>query len=541
MNDHTASPSEQLRTALQDPSLSLLLDDSHYRTLLDHAPVALAVQHHGAIQYANTLALELLMAPSIGALASKSLTDLIHPDDRPHFIECLMHPPGQETFLPCETRCLRLDGTSIWTEVVCVEIKLGIEAAFEITLRDITKRKQNEARIRRQALVMDGINRTLHAALKYETEEELGRACLEVAQEITQSTTGFLGEMRTGTFMKIALSLHPGSDEKISKSTIHSGAAGNFDLHRLLGPVLVRGKSFFTNDIAVLSDSMELPTDHPALRSFLGVPLFHEGRVVGMIGLANRPGGYSESEQESIEALAPAIVEAFVRERMEAEMQKLYAQTRRDAITKTDLLNEINHRVKNNLMTILGLILAEKRHMAAGLLSMTGHIWEKFELRIAGLLKVHQILSDSQWMPMNISELASSICSGVLDSFGLTDGIALAVSDSRIDVTPRQANNIALIFNELMTNSLKYAFDQTREPKISVSIGEAEDMAVIEFRDNGAGFQPDMLDHGRHHVGLNLVRHLVEDTLDGEMTLFNDGGSVTVLKIRIEARAETGI
>jgi signal transduction histidine kinase len=81
----------------------------------------------------------------------------------------------------------------------------------------------------------------------------------------------------------------------------------------------------FTNDPANHPDSIGLPANHPPLKSFLGVPLMRDRNVIGLLAVANREGGYTETEQESLEALTPSIVEAFLRKRAE-EALKVFNQ-----------------------------------------------------------------------------------------------------------------------------------------------------------------------------------------------------------------------
>ncbi|MGE5315784.1 MAG: PAS domain S-box protein [Acidobacteriota bacterium] len=224
------------------------------------------------------------------------------------------------------------------------------------------------------------------------------------------------------------------------------------------------------------------------------------------------------------------------RHRTELELRRLYEQVQQDAVAKADLLNEVNHRVKNNLMMILGLILAEKRRAIIDGRDDLNVMWEKFELRIAGLLKVHQMLSDSQWQPVNLAALAESVCSGVLNS-GVHAGpvIDLVIDRCDINVSPRQAGSLALVFNELITNCLKYSFCDVEEPRVQVSIGRQGDRILIEFRDNGAGYPGEVIGNGLHNVGFRLIRQLIEQTLDGSLELKNDNGAVTLITIGVEA------
>jgi PAS domain S-box-containing protein len=187
---------------------------------------------------------------------------------------------------------------------------------------DITERAITEQTLVRQKALLSGIARIFHEALTCQTEEELGEVCLRVAEEITESKFGFIGKIKGQHLEDIAVS-NPGWDA-CSELDPHGQRKppGNFELHGIYGRVLLDGKSFFTNDPTHHPDRIGLPVGHPPLESFLGAPLIHEGRTIGMIGLANRKGGYTPSERESVEALTQVIVEAFMRKRTDQALRE---------------------------------------------------------------------------------------------------------------------------------------------------------------------------------------------------------------------------
>ena len=186
---------------------------------------------------------------------------------------------------------------------------------------DITERKRAEDAVRRHTATLEAVNGVLAAALTCQTEEDLGVACLEIAQRLTQSKFGFIGEINEKLLQDIAIS-NPGWDAcAIIDASGHRRSAGSFKIHGIYGRVLSDGKSLFTNDPANHPDGIGLPAGHPPLEAFLGVPLVREGRTIGMIAVANRPGGYTAVEQETLDVLAPAIVEAFMRKRADEELR----------------------------------------------------------------------------------------------------------------------------------------------------------------------------------------------------------------------------
>jgi two-component sensor histidine kinase len=219
----------------------------------------------------------------------------------------------------------------------------------------------------------------------------------------------------------------------------------------------------------------------------------------------------------------------------EVELRRLYEQTRRDAETKTELLREINHRVKNNLISILGLIRAEQlytpnredRPVVKGAL-------EHLNQRVQGLIEVHQMLSETQWRPMRLSELARRIINAVANSLGPSKQIAVSVTPSPALVSPRLANSLALTLNELATNTLKYGAAGRMMTRVTVRIDPEGEFIRLEYRDDGPGFPADILNRERQGVGLVLLQQLTTGAFRGSMTLANDNGAVAVLRIKSE-------
>ncbi|MCC6521306.1 MAG: PAS domain S-box protein [Polyangiaceae bacterium] len=195
-------------------------------------------------------------------------------------------------------------------------VALGDAFGLLVALREVTV-DDGEARAaeqaRRQNTIVAAMARIFHQALTCRTEEELGRVCLAVAEQATQSAFGFVSEIdeRAGRLECIALS-NPGW-EACRMDGYAAGARRplTLPLRGLYARPLRTHTGFFTNEPSKHPDSAGTPEGHPALTAFLGVPLEDGGRAIGVLALGNRPGGYGSGELEVAEALAPAIVQAF--------------------------------------------------------------------------------------------------------------------------------------------------------------------------------------------------------------------------------------
>ncbi len=221
------------------------------------------------------------------------------------------------------------------------------------------------------------------------------------------------------------------------------------------------------------------------------------------------------------------------------DRQRLLEQTQQDAQTKADLLNEVNHRVKNNLMAILGLLLSEKQHAPAAGREYVEVVIQNLSQRIRGLMQVHQMLSDGQWTSMRLSELARRVVLAALGAVPTGQCVQVEIEPSDVEISPRQANNLALALNEMATNTAKYALIGRKSALISVQIGKEKDSIFLRYRDDGPGFPPEVIRGELANVGLNLIRQLVTETLRGSLVLSNEGGAVTLLRFRMEEKSRT--
>ncbi len=216
---------------------------------------------------------------------------------------------------------LRKDGSVITVEAHGRTVALHDRSIRLTAIRDISAQQRADRTIRRQNAVLRGINRIFEAAMASATVEDLGRVCLEVAEEATDSKFGFIGEIGDdGLLHDIALS-DPGWEAcRMMDARGQRRPPGFFRIHGIYGRVLRDGKSLLTNAPDAHPDRIGLPPGHPPLTAFLGVPLVSDRSTTGMIAMANRPGGYTADQLETLEALAPAVTAAFGRRRAEERL-----------------------------------------------------------------------------------------------------------------------------------------------------------------------------------------------------------------------------
>jgi PAS domain S-box-containing protein len=197
------------------------------------------------------------------------------------------------------------------------------------------------------------------------------------------------------------------------------------------------------------------------------------------------------------------------------------------AETQRTLLQEVNHRVKNNLMVIISMLHKEEDHARHSGQASYLPFLEELHRRIDSLLTVHSMLSSANWQPLKLDVLCEQIVKGVLKASDRD--VVLSVSPSSLMINSNQSHNLALVLSELATNSLKYAVSGTSLHLIDINISEAEGKIFIIFRDNGPGF-PETVISGNIQgtgIGFDLVIGIVRKNMRGTMSFWNDNGAIS--------------
>ncbi|NQT53370.1 CHASE domain-containing protein, partial [bacterium] len=196
--------------------------------------------------------------------------------------------------------------------------------AIEALRAEVAERVRAEDQIRRQTAILEGINEILRESLTCEKDEDVARCCLRVAERLTGSAFGLVGEVNpAGRFDAVAMS-DPGWDTCRMPRTNAVRLINDMAIHGLYGRVLADGSSLIVDAPATHPDAVGIPDGHPPLTAFLGVPLHSGGRTIGMVALANREGGYRPVDQEAVESLSVAFVEALMRKRAETALRRAH-------------------------------------------------------------------------------------------------------------------------------------------------------------------------------------------------------------------------
>ncbi len=270
------------------------------------------------------------------------------------------------------------------------------------------------------------------------------------------------------------------------------------------------------------------------LRSILSVPLRVKDNIIGVIQVVDAsPNRFSLADQSLLESLAATTSIAI-------ENARLYDQAHQDAETRQILLQEVNHRVKNNLTAIIGLLYAKLEHAELKDRPAYRGIMKELVSWVQGLATVHNMLSASDWTPLPLSNLAEQVVHSALQARPSDRLVTIYVAPSPVLVTPAQAHNLALIINELATNALKHGIlSKASTLQINITVLLQQDEINFTFRDNGPGYPSGILQLDTQHfnVGFDLIQNIIRRNLRGHLCLSNNKGAITQIKFMAEIMA----
>ncbi len=517
---HDISERKQAREALRE-------SEERYRMLFEQANDAILVSNIETDQIidVNRQAGEMLGYTREELLTMK-VPDLQAPEFRGQEGSVVKGELERYGGAPFETINIHRDGTPVPVEVSISRMTgTGGELALGI-VRDITERKQAEEALQRrngELALLNQVGQTFVSSL--DMDQVLG-AVLEEMRRL-------LDAVACSVWL-----VDPETDDPICRqaSGLGSEAMRGWRLspgEGLVGWVARHGQSLIVPDTRADERHFKGIDQQIGLelRSILSAPLRIKQKTIGVIQVLDTAvGRFDPPDLMLVESLAATAAIAI-------ENARLYEQAQQNVKTKAMLLNEVNHRVGNNLTLIMAILGLEMQRSFQGETDFRATL-QDIRKRIGSMAAVHKTLSATQWAPLSLNDLVAQIIRAALSGSPIRRRLRVTVMPSAkpLWIAPKQAIAMALIVNELTTNSIKYAFQDRDRGRIEVQItagDEHEQQVKLEFRDDGPGWPDDVLSGQRQNVGLNLVRLNVRSPLRGQVALRNDNGAVALITFKL--------
>jgi len=254
------------------------------------------------------------------------------------------------------------------------------------------------------------------------------------------------------------------------------------------------------------------------------VPLILADHVAGALrlerGAAKSAGGDASAPiMRFAEAASIALDNAILAERVRSQRTRIESLSGR--------LAEANHRIKNNLQALAGL-LAE--HQDARGLSRRGwsHALREGVGRIQAIAVLHEVLSCAGDEAADLAALARRICAETAAVGQVGERIAVVVSATPVRAGPDLCRAFALILHELVSNALLHAYPGRRRGEVRVALRRTGQGAALEVADDGVGLGGVSAD--RMGMGLSIVAAIAENELRGKLEFDAERGTTVRLE-----------
>jgi two-component sensor histidine kinase len=190
-------------------------------------------------------------------------------------------------------------------------------------------------------------------------------------------------------------------------------------------------------------------------------------------------------------------------------------------MVKGALLQEMHHRVKNNLQQIASLLRLQRHHSAG---RSSAEVLDESINRVMAVAAVHDLLSRDDLDTIAIRKIADSIVTATQQSLtSPTHRIDMSVEGPDLRLNSKHANSLALIINEMVQNSVEHGFKITQMGEIQVRITEEPEHWLLQVRNTGDAL-PEDFDWQKHHdLGLKIVDSLTRGDLGGVFSLYRKG------------------
>jgi len=450
-------------TERKQAEAALLDSETRYKTLFESAAEGIMIADVATRQqkYVNPAICKLL------GYTAEELTGLKVSD---------IHPPGLRDFAEAEfdaqTRgektivslpCLRKDGAIIYMDINAVKTVINGRECNVGFFTDVTARKQTEDALKA-------------SEEKYSTLVEksgdgiiiLDNRTVTFANQKMEEMTGYQGSELYG---KIFTELIAPQYKQILDEGYRTRQAGS-----------VSSPASYELEL-LTKDGRKIPVDTKANRILL------ESRYIVMVTIRD------------------------ITERKQAQAKILASLAEKETILK-----EVHHRVKNNMQVISSLLRLQEGRVkdkdAAALLKDSQN-------RIQSMALVYNKLYQSENLAsVNMTDYIKELSAGLVKSYAVSPvRVAVNVAQSNVFLNVDSAIPCGMIINELVTNSLKYAFPGNRKGLITISLTENEKGLQLTVGDDGVGIPEGVSLANNSTLGIKLVSNLVRDQLGGTLEI----------------------
>jgi len=203
------------------------------------------------------------------------------------------------------------------------------------------------------------------------------------------------------------------------------------------------------------------------------------------------------------------------------EKYRYEQQMRQSLEEKNTLLQEIHHRVKNNLAVVSGML--QLQMFSSDNKELQKSLGDS-EKRIKTMALIHeQLYQSTSLSKIDFGAYIQELVQNIREVSHNKEKVQLDLACGNIELNVNQAVPCALILNEVISNAYEHAFTEQDSGKIEIRLKEQDDAVFVQVRDNGRGIDKGVLKHHENSMGFTIIDTLIKQ-LDADLDIQSNGG-----------------
>jgi signal transduction histidine kinase len=339
---------------------------------------------------------------------------------------------------------------------------------------------------------------------------ELLAATAETARETTgakYAAIGVLGEH--GTLIEF---IHVGIPSDVAEQI------GPLPTGRgVLGTLIIEAKTIRLDRIQDHPDSSGFPPNHPPMTTFLGVPVRAGDRVFGNLYLTEKAGGFTQDDEQLVEALAAIAGSAIASLRLQQKLRRLAVVEDRERIAR-----DLHDAIIQDLFAV-GLVLqglASRMDEARDRHDMEEAV-ERLDSAITELRRFIFDLKPPVWHDRDLTTELTRLVQQLAEPYGV---------HTQVDVSPdlgRVPSDVIDVASQIVREATSNALRHSESPTVEIAAESGAGFLILTITDRGKGFDPASVEPG---LGLSSLRSRAEKA-GGDTTLHTGPGRGTTVRV----------
>jgi len=466
--------------------IALEQSTERYKNLVENSPNGVFILIENKIRFMNNTGIEFLGAKSEDDLYRREFLDFVSEEHKQELANDLLNTREGGDLEYKEIALVTLDGTVFSTGVQASLTIYNNKPAIQITVIDLKAQiALREERIRNKLAEETNAVLTEEIEQHKKTQEKLKEAQKFTRNIIESSIDMIIAIDKNGKiteFNQAAMSQFGYKPEEIIGNSVEVLYANSKEYKKVRDAIIKQ--KIFTGE--VITKRKDGETFISLLSS--SVIMDQKGNVQGEMGVAR-----------------------------DITNRKIIERQIKDSLKEKEvLLQEVHHRVKNNLQVISSILSLQSNYVKD---EKTLEILDESQNRIKSMSYIHETLyQTTDFSSIEFSDYLDRLATNLIHSYSYSNGpISLKSDYDEIYLDIDNAIPCGLIVNELISNALKYAYD-TEGGNIDLAIKENDSKIFLRVADYGKGLPKDFKYEESDSLGMQLVYSLV-DQIDAEMEL----------------------